>query len=306
MVVAVDLHVAGQKATVAHDVVAVGVARGVELALAGDVPVRDGAGALEHHVGDHGGGEVLAGDIAIASVVAVDEEAGVGQADLVDHAAREQTALKAQLVHGAIALGAQVPLGDGVGDTERKDELVLPEESAAIEVQARALNDVVAIGPLGQALDAFGDDEHVVVHDPEPLGAQVVGALGAGGEAARAAAVYELGRVDNAIGATLGIGLIGVDAPQVGQTLVKRGAHCLSLARVLVIDNHNAPRCGRELGHGVEQVCQEFLTLVRDDDDGELIDGSGKGGSHEREYPFAWTAFWPCGINNVSHGTQLL
>ena len=86
MVIAIDLPVAGQEATVAHDVVAVGVTRGVELALAGDVPVGDGTGALEHHVGDHGGGEVLAGNIAIAGVVAVDEEARVGQADLVDYA----------------------------------------------------------------------------------------------------------------------------------------------------------------------------------------------------------------------------
>lgn len=154
VVVAVDLHVAGQEATVAHDVVAVGVARGVELALAGDVPVRDGAGALEHHVGDHGSGEVLAGDIAIAGVVAVDEETRVGQADLVDYATREQAALKAQLVHGAVALGAQVPLSDGVGNTKRKDELVLPKESAAVEVLARALDDVITVGPLGQALDA--------------------------------------------------------------------------------------------------------------------------------------------------------
>ena len=34
-------------------------------------------------------------------------------------------------------------------------------------------------------------------------------------------------------------------------------------------------RC-RELGHGVEQVGQEFLALVRNDDDGELVDGAGR------------------------------
>ena len=230
MVVAVDLHVACQITAVAHDVVTVGVARGVELALAGDIPVRDGTGTLEHHVGDHGGGEVLAGHVAIAGIVAVDEESRIGQADLVDHAAREHAALKAQLVHGAVALGAQVPLSDGVGDTKRKDELVLPKEGAAIEVQARALNDVVAIRPLGKTLDALRDDEDVVVHDPEPLSAQVVGALGAGGKAARAAAVFELGRVDNAVGATLRVRLLGVDAPQVGQALVECGAHGLGLA----------------------------------------------------------------------------
>ena len=136
MIVAVNLHVAGQITAVAHDVVAVGVARRVELALAGDVPVGDGASALEHHVGDHGGGEVLARNVAVAGVVAVDEEARIGQADLVDHAAREQAAFKAQLVHGAAALGAQVPLGDGVGNAKRKDELVLPKERASVEVQA--------------------------------------------------------------------------------------------------------------------------------------------------------------------------
>ena len=119
MIVAVDLHVTGQKAAVAHDVVAVGVARGVELAFAGDVPVRDGAGALEHHVGDHSGGEMLAGNIAVAGIVAIDEETRIGQADLVDNATREQATLKAQLVHGTVALGAQVPLGDGVGNAER-------------------------------------------------------------------------------------------------------------------------------------------------------------------------------------------
>ena len=76
------------------------------MALTGDVPVRDSAGTLEHHVGNNGGGEVLAGYVAVAGIVAVDEEARVRQANLVDHAAREHAALKAQLVHGAIALGA--------------------------------------------------------------------------------------------------------------------------------------------------------------------------------------------------------
>ena len=202
-----------------------------------------------------------------------------------------------------VALGAQVPLGNGVGDTKRKDELVLPKEGAAVEVQARTLDNVVAVGPLCQALDALRDDEHVVVHDPEPLGAQVVGAFGAGGKAACAAAVFELRRVDNAVGAIICIGLIGVDAPQVGEAFVERGAHGLGLARILVIDDHDAPRCGCELGHGVEQIGQEFLALIGDEDDGKLVDGSGKGGSHEREYPFAWAAFRPCGINNVSHWT---
>lgn len=277
VVVTVDLHIASEEAAVAHDVVAVGVARGVELSFAGDIPVRDGAGALEHHVGDHGSGEMLAGNIAVAGIVAVDEETRIGQADLVDNATREQAALKAQLVHGTVALGAQVPLGDRVGDTKRKDELVLPKERAAIEVQARTLDDVVAVRPLGKALDALGDDENVVVHHPEPLGAQVVSAFGAGGEATSTAAVFELRCVDDAVGAALCIGLIGVDSPQASEALVEFGAHGFGLARILVIDDHDAPRRDRELGHGVEQVGQELLALVRNDNDGELIDGGGEG-----------------------------
>ena len=220
---------------------------------------------------------MLAGYVAVAGIVAVDKEARVGQADFVDHASREHAALKAQLVHGAVALGTQIPLGDGVRDAERKDELVLPKEGAAVKVQARTLDDIVAVGPLGKTLDAFGDNEHIVVHHPEPLSAQVVGAFSAGGEAARTAAVFELRGVDDTVGAALRVRLLGVDAPQVGQALVECGAHGLGLARILVIDNHDAPGRCRELGHGVEQICQEFLALVRNDDDGELVDGSGKG-----------------------------
>lgn len=74
-----------------------------------------------------------------------------GRPILVDYATREQAALKAQLVHGAVTLGTQIPLGDGVGNAERKDELVLPKEGAAVKVQTRALDDVVAVRPLGQA-----------------------------------------------------------------------------------------------------------------------------------------------------------
>ena len=42
VVVTVDLHIASEEASVAHDVIAVGVARGGGLALTGDVPVGDG------------------------------------------------------------------------------------------------------------------------------------------------------------------------------------------------------------------------------------------------------------------------
>ena len=87
VVITVDLHVAGQVAAVTHDVVAIGVTGGIELTLTGDIPVGDGAGALEHHIGDYGSGEMLAGDIAIAGIVAVDKETSVGQADLVDNTA---------------------------------------------------------------------------------------------------------------------------------------------------------------------------------------------------------------------------
>ncbi len=128
VVVTVDLHIASEEASVAHDVVAVGVARGVELALAGDIQLETARARLSTTSGNHSRRGVLAGHVAVAGIVAVDKEARVGQANLVDHAAREHAALKAQLVHGAVALGSQVPLGDRVGNAERKDELVLPKE----------------------------------------------------------------------------------------------------------------------------------------------------------------------------------
>lgn len=115
MVITVDLHVAGQVAAVTHDVVTIGVTGGIELTLTGDIPVGDGAGALEHHIGDYDGREVLAGDIAIAGVIAVDKETSVGQADLVDNTTREQATLKAQLVHGAVASGPRSHLAMGLG-----------------------------------------------------------------------------------------------------------------------------------------------------------------------------------------------
>ena len=65
------------------------------------------------------------------------------------------------------------------------------------------MDDVVAVRPLGQALDALRDDEDVVIHHPEPLGAQVIGAFGASRKAARAAAVFELRGIDDTFGATL-------------------------------------------------------------------------------------------------------
>ena len=91
---------------------------------------------------------------------------------------------------------------------------------------------------------------------------------------------FELWRVDNAVGATLCVGLVGVDAPQVGEALVECGAHGFGLARILVVDDHDAPRRCREFGHGVEQVGQKLLAFIGDDNDGELVDGSGEGGSH--------------------------
>lgn len=81
------------------------------------------------------------------------------------------------------------------------------KKAPPVEVQARTLDDVVAVGPLGQALNTFRDDEHVVVHDPKPLSAQGRRRTWCRQEKPPAAAsVFKLRRVDNAVGATLYIG----------------------------------------------------------------------------------------------------
>ena len=245
---------------------------------------------------------MLARHVAIAGVIAVDEESSIGQADLFDDTPREHAALKAKLVHFAIAFGAEAPLCNRVGNAERQDELILPEERAAVEIQPRGLDHIEAVCPFGETIDSLGDDEHVVVHDPKPLSSKLVCPLGAGREATRAAAVLVLRGIDNAFGVSPGIRFSFIHAPQIGQPPVKGGTHRLSLARILVVDDHDAPWGGRELCDRVEKVCEEFLTLVRHHHDGQFIDGGGKAGSHEREYPFAWAAYRPCVINIVAQG----
>ena len=168
IVIAVELEIASEIGAVAHDVVAVGIAGGVELTLSGDVPVRDHAGALQDEVGYHGGGEVLAGEIAIAGVVSIDEETRVGVADLLHYATAKEATFKAELIHGLASGLSQVGGGYRVGDAQGHNELILPKEGAAIEIKARSLDCVVAVGPLGQARDCLGDNEHIVVHDPKP------------------------------------------------------------------------------------------------------------------------------------------
>ena len=305
VVVPVNLHVTREIPAVTHDVVAVGIARRVELTFAGDIPVAHDAGALQHHIRHDGGREVLTCDVAVTCVVSVDKESGVGQTDLFDDAAREHAALEAKLVHLTIAGGAQIPFGDGVGNAERQDKLVLPKERSAVEVQARGLDHIEPVGPFGESLDALRNDEHIVIHDPKPLSTQLVCPLGTGGETACPSAVLGLGIVDNACRAALRIGVSIVSAPKRREALVELRAHLLRLVRVLVIDDHDAPRRNGELGDRVKQIAKQLLTLVRHDDDGEFLDGNGTVTSHEPEYPFAWAAFGPYGFDQCVFGKDL-
>ena len=99
---------------------------------------------------------------------------------------------------------------------------------------------VVAVGPLGQARDCLGDNEHIVVHDPKPLGSQLIGALNAGREAAGAACVFKLWGVDHAICASFGIRLVTV-APKGKAALVEFRHHLFGGGGVLVIHDDDAP-----------------------------------------------------------------
>ena len=270
-VIAVRHEVSGHVAAVAHDVVAVHVGSGVELAHAGDVPIADLARTAQHHVGHDDRIGDLAGTIAVHRVVPIDEETRVGQTDLLDDVAAEQATFEAQRVHHAIASRAERSRCDRVRNAERDDEIVLPVERTAIIVVAASLNHVVPIGPLGQALDAFRHDGDVVVHDPEPFGTQLVRLLHTCGETARASEVVGLRRVDHAVLVAGQVGHGG--APLRGELGAEFFDHAMGLVTVLVVHDDDAPRGDGKLLDGFEQGGEQLLALVGHHDDSQLFDG---------------------------------
>ena len=131
---------------------------------------------------------------------------------------------------------------------------------------------VVAIGPFGQARDCLGDNEHVVVHDPKPLGSQLIGALNAGRKAAGAARVLKLRGINHAVEASLGIRFV-IAAPKGGATLAEFRHHLFGGGGVLVVNDYDAPGGIVKCGDGIEKVCEHFLALIGDHDEREALDG---------------------------------
>ena len=194
------------------------------------------------------------------------------------HATAKEAAFKAELIHRLASGLSQVGGCYRVGNAQGYDELILPKERTAVEVEARSLDDVVAIGPFCQARDGLRKDEHVVVHDPEPLCPQLVGALNAGRKAAGAARVLKLRGIDHAVEASLGI-RFAIAAPKGGTTLVEFRHHLFGGGGVLVVNDYDAPGSIVKCGDGIEKVCEHFLALIGDHDEREALDGRCVGAS---------------------------
>ncbi|MBG9885178.1 hypothetical protein ABE10_00965, partial [Bacillus toyonensis] len=187
---------------VPHDVVTVGVAGRVHVADA-HVPLLDLAGAAEHElVDDHRGG-LSRGEPAVHLVVPVDEEARVGQPDPLHDRAVDEHALEAAAVHLLESGGVEAGRRERDGDAHPLRDAVLPVEGAAVVVVAAALDALEAGGPAAHPGEAVGKHLDVVVHEPDPLGAEVVGRAHALAEASRAAGVGVQASVDD-LGAEVG------------------------------------------------------------------------------------------------------
>ena len=269
--VTIGHEVPGHVSAVAHDVIPVHVGCGVELAHAGDIPIADFARTAQDHVGHHNRVGDLAGTVAIHRVVPVDEEARVRQTDFRDHTAVEQAAFEAQRVHHSVSGRAECGGRDRVRDTQRHNEVVLPVERAAIVIESGSLNHLVLVGPLGQLGNGVRQHGHIVIHHPEPCGAQIIRLGHAGGETARATQVLGLRRIDHALFVA---GLVGHGgAPLAGHLAGKRSDHVRRLIGLLIVHDDNAPRCLLKRQNRIEQYLEQLLTFVGGDDQGKLVDG---------------------------------
>ncbi|VWM24443.1 Uncharacterised protein [Collinsella intestinalis] len=128
------------------------------------------------------------------------------------------------------------------------------------------------VRPGLEALDCLGHHHDVVIHDPEPLGAQFVCALDAGGETARAAQVVALRSVHNARRTALGIRGVALHAPQLVCAAAEVLNHLAGLLGILVIDDDDAPRGARQPAKGVEELGEQLLTFEGHDHDRQLVD----------------------------------
>ena len=145
---------------------------------------------------------------------------------------------------------------------------MLPVEVAVVEVASLAHDGVGLLAPAPEGLQRVREDADVVVHDPEPLRAQLVGTPHALGEPARPAGVLGHRVVHGARRAALGVLVPGRGAPLRVRPRAELGDDPGGLGGVLVVDHHHAPRCHRQGEDRVEKTLQQLLAHEGHDDDG--------------------------------------
>ena len=217
---------------------------------------------------------------------------GSGRADPFHDPSAEQASLEAQRVHHPIPGLAERGRGDRVGDAQRHDELVLPVERTAVVVVSAALDDLVALRPFRQLLDAVRQHGHIVVHHPEPGGAQLVRLLHTGREPARAAEVVGLRRIHHAapVAAQVGHRIAPLAFDIGGEPL----DHAARLVAVLIVHNDDAPRRLGQVQQRLEQGVQQLLPLVGHHHDRQLLDPRLLGMSRLRAVLLAYSHVLHC------------
>ena len=209
----------------------------------------------------------MAGQVAVNAVVPVNEEAVIGKADFVDDRPREQAAFEACRVGFLAAAFIELRRGHGVVNGQGRDEAVLPVERAAVVVEAAALNHAVTGHPLRKVLEGARNGLHVVVHKPEPVGAQIVRDAHARREAARTARVAHLRSVHERVGA------IGPRHARIARSHLGRRSRnqALGRRRVLVVDYDDAPRGDRQRKVRAEKLREQLLPFIRDNHYGDFV-----------------------------------
>ena len=268
VVIAVDLVVAGQVAAVSRDVVARHVACAVKLAHAAYLFVCHFSAARKHVIGHIVYIKVFTNYIAVACVIKVDKEPRIRQAHLIHHAARKARALEAQSICRLKALTlAPAVAREGVVNRQRSPKTVLPVEVPAVKVAATAHENLGLGRPAAHRGQAVWLDRHVVVHDPKPIGAQVIGNAHARRKAAGPAGVLGHGMIDHTVHAALGIWIVGRLAPALPHPGREIPQHRSRFWRVLVVHHHDAPRGLVQPQDRIQQPGEQVLPLEGHYDD---------------------------------------
>lgn len=170
---------------------------------------------------------------------------GSGEPDLLHDAPAEQPALEAQRVHHAVPGGAECGRRDRVRDAQRHDEVVLPVERPAVEIELAALDHVMVATPFRELLDAVRQYGDVVVHHPEPFRPEIVRDFYSDGKPTGTAKIVGLRSVHHTARATFAVGVRR--PPQTVGLLPEFVDHVLRLVGVFVVDDDDAPWRDRQL-----------------------------------------------------------